>query len=297
MNLDVQFLFSNDLVNAVEKLIKNADKQLLLISPFIDLDPRIKDALMEKENDPHFELRVLFGKNEKDIRKSIKKDSLDLLKSFPNVDIRYESRLHAKFYVNDTHFIMTSMNLYDYSLSKNIEVGVQAKYNSKSLVGKVRDEAFTLIDSSFKDFLGTSDNESDPITEFENIFGRAQQMYLSKAYLKDKKRLNPFSNKKEIDRVIVDVDLFKESNIEKAINNSPKKDSDNSQKYLSVSKISKLYNVSPDAFIELMEEQGYIKDNVITRLGLDKGLVLKKYMGREYIAYPENLEYLQKIVN
>ncbi len=61
---EVEFLFDNQLISSVEKLIRDAKKSLLLVSPFIDLDARIKDALNEKKERHDFELNVLFGKNE-----------------------------------------------------------------------------------------------------------------------------------------------------------------------------------------------------------------------------------------
>ena len=50
MTRDIDFLFDNQLIAAVEKLIKDAKKNLLLVSPFIDLDARIMDALIEKKD-------------------------------------------------------------------------------------------------------------------------------------------------------------------------------------------------------------------------------------------------------
>jgi len=138
---DVQFLFDNQLIAAVESLIKNSKHRLLLISPFIDLDRRIQDALRDKISKHDFELLVLFGKNEDNYYKSIKKDSLDFLKQFPNVEIRYNDRLHAKFYQNDFDYIMTSLNLYDYSLAKNIEVGITGNFASKGLIYIVKSGA------------------------------------------------------------------------------------------------------------------------------------------------------------
>ena len=64
MIFDVEFLFNTELIGAVEKLIRDSRKQLLLVSPFIDLDARIMDALNEKKEKYDFELNVLFGKNE-----------------------------------------------------------------------------------------------------------------------------------------------------------------------------------------------------------------------------------------
>jgi len=51
-------------------------------------------------------------------------EDFNFFKEFPNVQIRYEKRLHAKYYANESSAILTSMNLYSYSQDNNIEFGV-----------------------------------------------------------------------------------------------------------------------------------------------------------------------------
>jgi hypothetical protein len=71
---EVKFLFDTQLIDAVNSLIKEAKHRLLIVSPFIDLDKRIQDSLIEKRDKYDFELKVLFGKNEGNLYRSIKKD-------------------------------------------------------------------------------------------------------------------------------------------------------------------------------------------------------------------------------
>ncbi len=54
----------------------------------------------------------------------MKQDDFNFFKEFPNIQIRYERRLHAKYYSNESSAILTSMNLYTYSQDNNIEAGV-----------------------------------------------------------------------------------------------------------------------------------------------------------------------------
>src|SRR5690606_1046859 len=54
-------------------------------------------------------------------------EDFDYFKKFPNVSIIYVPNLHAKYYGNETHGIITSINLYDYSFKNNIEFGVFSK--------------------------------------------------------------------------------------------------------------------------------------------------------------------------
>ena len=73
------------------------------------------------------EIIVVFGKNEDDLSKSMKKEDFDFFKEFPNIQIRYEKRLHAKYYASESIAILTSMNLYSFSQDNNIEAGVMTK--------------------------------------------------------------------------------------------------------------------------------------------------------------------------
>ena len=124
-----QFLKGNDLNAAIGKIFENAEDKLILISPYIKLHHRYTDELKFKVKNDKLEIVIVFGKNEKDITKSLTADDLNFFKQFPNIQIRYEKRLHAKFYANETTQILTSMNLYDYSQDENIEVGVKTEFN------------------------------------------------------------------------------------------------------------------------------------------------------------------------
>jgi len=44
----------------------------------------------------------------------------------------------------------------------------------------------------------------------------------------------------------------------------------------------------------MMEREGYIRDYKITDFGKANGLELKNELGRDYIAYPQDLEAIKK---
>ena len=310
---DVQFLFDNQLIAAVESLIKNSKHRLLLISPFIDLDRRIQDALRDKLSKYDFELLVLFGKNEDNYYKSIKKDSLDFLKQFPKVEIRYNDRLHAKFYQNDFDYIMTSLNLYDYSLAKNIEVGITGNFASKGLIGKVVDGTGTLIsqgvDKIGQDVFGMG-QEVNAIEKFQTIFLDSELMYKTEPIIIDQDGIKGVFGGKKLNGFNVKVntlsDVIKETKSNKSETGSvvtreiksvqkTKKFSSPSKKTQSASQLSKALGVSQADITNIMQQSGLIHGDKITSAGLSKGLVMKNYMGKDYIAYPDNLTELDKL--
>lgn len=119
-----EFLTSNHLNNELEFIIEDARKSIILISPFIKLHERYISALKTKREDPWLEIILVFGKNKSDYSKSMRQEDFDFFKEFPNIEIRYEKRLHAKYYANERRGILTSMNLYDRSQDYNIEAGI-----------------------------------------------------------------------------------------------------------------------------------------------------------------------------
>lgn len=122
-----KFLTGNELNSELEKIFENAKEQIILISPFIKLHDRYASTLRTKKANHKLEITIVFGKNEEDMSRSMKQDDFNFFKEFPNIQIRYEKRLHAKYYANESTAILTSMNLYSFSQDNNIEAGVITK--------------------------------------------------------------------------------------------------------------------------------------------------------------------------
>lgn len=316
---EVEFLFDTQLINKLTDLISGAKGKLVLISPYIDLDARIMDVLHEKLSKPNFEVNVLFGKNEGNYLKSFKRDSLTFLKQFPNIEIRYNERLHAKFYQNDFEYIMTSLNLYDYSLANNIEVGIYSKYNFEGLLGQAIESGFEPITkgvSSVKEAVLGKDRSINPIEKFEQIFQSSELKYKTKPNFVDKSGLQGFIGLKKLSGfdVIIDKlssDTIPNHNLKPKLTPTPlptpthsfshtplKVDPEIKSKIkiksLSASQLAKSMGVTTKYIIILMQKKGLVVDDKITEMGFAKGLTMKTYMGNDYIAYPENLPEFQE---
>ena len=124
-----KFLKGNGLNFEIEKIFDEAENKIIIISPYIQLHDRFKSSLRSKLNNPNLEIFLVFGKNEEDLSKSIKKEDIDFFIQFPNIKISYEKRLHAKYYANEYKGILTSMNLYGFSQNNNIEAGVLMEFS------------------------------------------------------------------------------------------------------------------------------------------------------------------------
>src|SRR5690606_24802414 len=165
-------LKGNELNAEIGKIFENADSQLILISPYIKLHHRYADELKSKVDNDKLSIIIVFGKNEKDLTKSLTLEDLKFFKQFPDIEIRYEKRLHAKFYANETAQILTSMNLYDFSQDENIEAGMKTEFSNlgnlaskivsgeKSLDQEAWDYFNKVIDNSELLFKNTPEYES-----------------------------------------------------------------------------------------------------------------------------------------
>ena len=193
-----QFVEGNNLNSVLENIIRNADEYLFLISPYIKLHDRIKDQLKLKKSNSELQITVVFGKAEKGTNR-ISLEDADFLKTFPNIEIRYEKNLHAKYYASEDGALITSLNLYDASQNVNIEAGVymQTPGNLVSaLTGWSKDAG--LDDDAFCYFNEVIENSTLLFKNAPEI--ETSMLGLKKSYLASKvevDELDQFFNSKE----------------------------------------------------------------------------------------------------
>jgi phosphatidylserine/phosphatidylglycerophosphate/cardiolipin synthase-like enzyme len=101
----------------LEELIKSAKDRLILISPFLRLNDRIKE-LLEDKNRLKIDVRIVYGKNE------LQPEEINWLKELSYIRTSFCKNLHAKCYLNEELCIVTSLNLYEFSQVNNNEMGV-----------------------------------------------------------------------------------------------------------------------------------------------------------------------------
>ena len=101
----------------LEELIKSASDRLILISPFLKLNDRVKE-LLEDKNRLKIDVRIVYGKNE------LQPEEINWLKELTFIRTSFCKNLHAKCYMNEETCIITSLNLYEFSQVNNNEMGV-----------------------------------------------------------------------------------------------------------------------------------------------------------------------------
>lgn len=101
----------------LEELIKDARDRLILISPFLKLNDRIKELLTDKDR-LKIDVRIVYGKSE------LQPEEISWLNGLSYVRTSFCKNLHAKCYINESLCIVTSLNLYEFSQVNNNEMGV-----------------------------------------------------------------------------------------------------------------------------------------------------------------------------
>jgi phosphatidylserine/phosphatidylglycerophosphate/cardiolipin synthase-like enzyme len=112
-----KFLNTSAINYFLEELIKTAQDRLILISPFLKLNDRIKE-LLEDKNRLKIDVRIIYGKNE------LQNDEITWLSKQTYIRTSFCKNLHAKCYLNEKSCIITSLNLYEFSQVNNNEMGV-----------------------------------------------------------------------------------------------------------------------------------------------------------------------------
>jgi hypothetical protein len=303
-----KFLTGNELNSELEKLFERADEQLILISPYIKLHDRYASVLKTKKENPRVEIVIVFGKNEADISKSMKIEDFEFFRQFPNIQIRYEKRLHAKYYANESSAILTSMNLYNFSQDNNIEAGVMTK---ATLIGNLTSHLISNVTGEdgfdqtafnyFKRVIEQSEILFERRPEYNNGLLGFGKKYIHSIIKEDKltdffqskprkeSNLNVESNvSKVMDKMPSAVNNFKTIEENKSLASISK-----DEKYLSATAMSKALNItSKDLVVKLQELKWITRMNEewqLTPTGIAKGGQIKKGQYGDYIAWPSAL--------
>ncbi len=152
-----KFLNTSGINYHLEELIKGARDRLILISPFLKLNDRIRE-LLEDKNRLKIDVRIIYGKSE------LAPQEIEWLRGLDYIRTSFCKNLHAKCYMNEERCIVTSLNLYEFSMVNNNEMGILIERQSDAeLYRDAYDEAQRLIRIS--DEIRISMQRVEPATE------------------------------------------------------------------------------------------------------------------------------------
>jgi phosphatidylserine/phosphatidylglycerophosphate/cardiolipin synthase-like enzyme len=188
-----KFLNTSAINYFLEELIKGASDRLILISPFLRLNDRVKE-LLEDKNRLKIDVRIVYGKNE------LHPEEINWLRELSFVRTSFCKNLHAKCYLNEESCIITSLNLYEFSQVNNNEMGVHLSRSSDpELYRDAYEEAQRIIRISDEVRMSLEKvavaTESPSVVENEEDAGDGQKLTSSKIAKKLNMRTNEFFDK------------------------------------------------------------------------------------------------------
>jgi len=123
----------------LEQIIKGATERLVIISPYLRTNERIREFLDDRER-LKIDIRVVYGKTD------LAPDEMSWLRSKTGIRTSFCKNLHAKCYVNEKAALITSMNLYEFSQANNNEMGILVERDKEpDLYGSIWTEVQRLI--------------------------------------------------------------------------------------------------------------------------------------------------------
>ncbi|MFC2048042.1 phospholipase D family protein [Chloroflexota bacterium] len=137
-----KFLDTAGITFYLQQIINNANERLILISPYLKINDRIKSSLVDKDKFK-IDIRLIYGKSE------LQPEERNWLNRLQYVRTSFCKDLHAKCYLNEKEVIVTSMNLYDFSQVNNYEMGIYIKKDEDTpLYDEIYQEVSRLIRTS-----------------------------------------------------------------------------------------------------------------------------------------------------
>jgi len=172
----------------LEELIKNAKDRLILISPFLKLNDRMKELLSDK-NRLKIDVRIVYGKSE------LQPEEISWLRELTYIRTSFCKNLHAKCYLSEELAIITSLNLYEFSQVNNNEMGVLIRrnedaelykdaYEEAQRIIRISDEVRISLERVTSETAGTSTAIASPVADNEDGGEHSEKLTTSKLALK-----------------------------------------------------------------------------------------------------------------
>lgn len=112
-----EFLTTKGVSYKIENIIRHAQKEVVLVSPFLQLSPTFLERLKEAELH-NVNITIIYGKND------LKASEADQLSQLKKLNLYFLENLHAKCFYNEAELVITSMNMYSFSEENNREMGI-----------------------------------------------------------------------------------------------------------------------------------------------------------------------------
>ena len=113
-----KYLDTSHISSELMELLKEAKEKIILVTYSLQVNTQIQERLKTKSKIGTLsEITLIYGNTKP------KKSELEWMSEIDDLKVWQKKNLHAKCYINEKKAIISSMNLYDYSQTTNVEMG------------------------------------------------------------------------------------------------------------------------------------------------------------------------------
>lgn len=113
-----KYLDTSQISSELMQLLKEAKERIILVTYSLQVNTQIQERLKTKSKIGTLaEITLIYGNTKP------KKAELEWMAEIDDLKVWQKKNLHAKCYINENKAIISSMNLYDYSQTTNVEMG------------------------------------------------------------------------------------------------------------------------------------------------------------------------------
>lgn len=113
-----KYLDTSQISSELMQLLKEAKEKIILVTYSLQVNKQIQERLKTKSKlGTLSEITIIYGNTK------LKEKELEWMEEIDDLRVFQKKNLHAKCYINEKKAIISSMNLYDYSQTSNIEMG------------------------------------------------------------------------------------------------------------------------------------------------------------------------------
>lgn len=113
-----KYLDTSQISSELMQLLKEAKERIILVTYSLQVNTQIQERLKTKSKIGTLaEISLIYGNTKP------KKTELEWMAEIDDLKVWQKKNLHAKCYINENKAIISSMNLYDYSQTTNVEMG------------------------------------------------------------------------------------------------------------------------------------------------------------------------------
>lgn len=156
-----KYLDTSQISSELMQLLKEAKEKIILVTYSLQVNNQIQERLKTKSKlGTLSEITIIYGNTQ------LKEKELKWMEEIDDLRVFQKKNLHAKCYINEKKAIISSMNLYDYSQTSNIEMGflIERESDKEAYESMMEDIADLKINGDRKQISELEEKETKPIS-------------------------------------------------------------------------------------------------------------------------------------